>query len=167
MRIRLILGATTLVVLGISAGMVQGETQPPAGEKVRPLPPPSGVEKGQQERPQVPAGSVPGTPKKGEPEAVTGAALAEARNIFVGQCVQCHGNDGSGAGPMAVLLKVRPRNWQDDEWQRRTTDEQIAKVILEGGPALGLSAEMPAFPALKQKPDVVRELVKMVRTVGR
>ena len=46
----------------------------------------------------------------------------------------------------------------------QTKDERIAKVIVEGGAAVGLSEGMAANPDLKGKDDVVAELVKIVRS---
>jgi hypothetical protein len=42
-------------------------------------------------------------------------------------------------------------------------DVHLAKVILEGGPSVKLSPLMPANPDLKDKPEVVAQLVQLVR----
>ena len=39
-----------------------------------------------------------------------------------------------------------------------------AKVIVEGGGAVGKSLLMPASPALKDKPEVMAELVTLIRS---
>ena len=43
----------------------------------------------------------------------------------------------------------------------------IGKAILEGGAAVGKSAVMPSNPDLQKKPEVVGELVKIVRDFGK
>lgn len=45
-------------------------------------------------------------------------------------------------------------------------DAHIAQTIVEGGVAVKLSAGMAPNPDLKDKPEVVAELVKIVRKFG-
>lgn len=52
----------------------------------------------------------------------------------------------------------------DGDWQKSVTDEQLAKVIVEGGASVGKSALMPANPDLAGQPEVVQALVKKVRS---
>ncbi|MGC4070171.1 MAG: hypothetical protein QM784_37035 [Polyangiaceae bacterium] len=89
---------------------------------------------------------------------------AEARDVFAKRCVVCHGEHGMGDGPGAAALQPKPRHFSDATWQAATTDEHIAKTIVEGGPAVGLSPGMAANPDLAKKPEVVKELVKIVRS---
>ena len=91
---------------------------------------------------------------------------AEAEKIFKGRCVNCHGEKGAGDGPGAAALKVKPRNYTDAEWQKSVTDEDLAKIIVKGGAAVGKDAAMPPNPDLKKKKEVVDEIVKIVRTFG-
>lgn len=79
-------------------------------------------------------------------------------------CVTCHGNRGTGDGPSAAPLAVKPRSFGDATWQGSVTDEHLAKVIVEGGKAVGKSELMPANPDLANKKDVVAKLVKKVRS---
>lgn len=76
----------------------------------------------------------------------------------------CHGAGGKGDGTGAVTLEPRPRDLTDPEWQASVTDEQIKKVILEGGVAVGKSAQMPPHADLSAKSDVVDGLVALVRS---
>jgi mono/diheme cytochrome c family protein len=89
-----------------------------------------------------------------------------ARELFDEQCSTCHGSGGRGDGPAARALATRPRDYTDASWQRSVTDEQIRTVILKGGAAVGKSAQMPANPQLKDRPDVVDALVAIVRGFG-
>ena len=89
---------------------------------------------------------------------------AEADKVWTTRCVTCHGNSGVGDGPGAAALDPKPRSFSDAEWQTATDDERIKKVIVEGGASVGLSATMAPNPDLKDKADVVAELVKKVRS---
>lgn len=89
---------------------------------------------------------------------------AEATKVFNERCAVCHGVTGKGDGPGSVALDPKPRAFGDPAWQAKITDEQIKKVILHGGMAVGLSAVMPASPELRKKPWVVDALVAKVRS---
>lgn len=103
------------------------------------------------------------------PSAPATAAMApadEAQQTFKTLCSTCHGADGKGDGVAAASLNPKPRNYTDKAWQASVTDDQLAKVILEGGAAVGKSPLMPPNPQLKDKPEVIAELVKIVRSFG-
>ena len=91
----------------------------------------------------------------------------EARNTFKTVCATCHGENGTGDGPGAAALNPKPRNYTDKAWQASVTDDQITKTILMGGAAVGKSPAMPAQPQLRDKPEVVAALVRIVRTFGK
>jgi cytochrome c553 len=86
-----------------------------------------------------------------------------AKNKFETLCAMCHGIDGTGRGPQAENLNPKPRNYTDAAWQASVTDEDLRKTILLGGQAVGKSASMPGNPDLKDKPEVLDELVKIIR----
>jgi mono/diheme cytochrome c family protein len=90
----------------------------------------------------------------------------EAKQTFKTLCSTCHGAVGKGDGVAAANLNPKPRNYTDKAWQASVTDDQLAKVILEGGAAVGKSPLMPPNPQLKDKPEVIAELVKIVRSFG-
>ena len=92
------------------------------------------------------------------------AVVAEAQKVWKDKCVTCHGDRGLGDGPGAAALDPKPRTFKDPKWQMQTNDERISKVIVEGGASVGLSANMAPNPELKDKPAVVAELVKIVRS---
>jgi cytochrome c553 len=91
------------------------------------------------------------------------AAAEEAKNVFAQRCTLCHGAEGRGDGPAAANLSPKPRNYGDAAWQASITDEQLKKTIVEGGAAMGKSMMMPPNPDLRDKPQVVDELVKIIR----
>lgn len=90
----------------------------------------------------------------------------EARALFKTVCAACHGEHGDASGPTAAALNPKPRNFNDPEWQASVTDDHLSTTILKGGPSVGKSPLMPPHPQLAQKPQVVAELVKLVRGFG-
>lgn len=101
--------------------------------------------------------------KKIDLSKLTLASLAEAKTIYVQTCLTCHGATGKGDGPAGKGLKPRPRDYTDALWQKRTSNVQIAQVILKGGLGTGLSPIMPAHPQLESK---IAALVGYIRTLG-
>ncbi len=87
-----------------------------------------------------------------------------AVDLFRLHCSSCHG-DGSGNGHVAATLKVRPRNLSLTEWQTSVDDQHIARVIINGGAAVKLSPEMPAFKE-KLNAQEVHLLVYYLRKLG-
>jgi mono/diheme cytochrome c family protein len=131
------------------------------------------------EKPAAPAETAPAattaptTPPPAEaapavPAAPAAAAAAdpkaEAEQIFNTRCVTCHGASGKGDGAAAAALNPKPRDYSDKAWQAATTDDMIAKAIVEGGAAVGKSPLMPPNPDLKDKPEVVKGLVAKIRS---
>ena len=94
------------------------------------------------------------------------AVVKEAKEVWDTRCTNCHGADGKGNGPGAVALNPKPQSFGDKKWQKMTKDDHIKKVIVEGGAAVGKSEAMAANPDLKDKPEVVAELLKIVRSKG-
>jgi len=98
-----------------------------------------------------------------EPESDPALAASTAKATFNAKCVVCHGSVGAGDGPGAAALSPKPRAFGDAAWQGGVTDEQISKAIIEGGAAVGKSPNMPPNPELADKPEVVKQLVGIVR----
>ena len=88
---------------------------------------------------------------------------SEAMILFANVCSQCHGLEGRGDGPAAESLNPKPRNYTDAAWQASVTDDELKKIILKGGQAVGKSGSMPGNPDLEGKPEVVDGLVKIIR----
>jgi uncharacterized membrane protein len=108
---------------------------------------------GPVELPSAPAAEGPVTP-----------AQERADTLFATVCASCHGVDGRADTETAKALSPHPRAYVDGDWQKSVTDEQLAKVIVEGGASVGKSALMPANPDLAGQPEVVQALVKKVRS---
>jgi mono/diheme cytochrome c family protein len=94
-------------------------------------------------------------------------AEQRAERLWRERCVSCHGQRGTGDGPLATTLKTRPADFSDGAWQSREFDDEIEAVIIVGGAALGHSAEMPPHLDLGNDPEAVAALVRKIRSLGR
>lgn len=95
------------------------------------------------------------------------AAQQEARTMFDTKCAVCHGAGGAGNGPNADQFNPRPHNETDPAWQASVTDEQIREIIFKGGARVGKNHAMPSHTLLRDRPEVLDELVKIVRGFGK
>jgi cytochrome c553 len=93
-------------------------------------------------------------------------AAAEANKVWNERCVTCHGADGSGNGPGAAALAVKPRSFRDPAWQASVDNDRIKKVMVEGGASVGLNEAMAPNPDLKDKTAVQDELVRKIRSLA-
>jgi mono/diheme cytochrome c family protein len=99
--------------------------------------------------------------------AITEEARKEASDIFKDRCVTCHGEQGHGDGPGASNLMPKPMDFHNSNWQVSVSDADIAKAIIHGGAAVGLSSQMQPNPDLEDKPGVVAALVERVRKLAK
>jgi mono/diheme cytochrome c family protein len=93
-------------------------------------------------------------------------ARREAQAMYVGKCAVCHGIGGAGNGPSADAFTPKPHDYTDPAWQARTSDDEIKQIILEGGANLNKNPAMPSNILLRDRPDVLDELVKIIRGFG-
>lgn len=100
------------------------------------------------------------------PVQISDGARTAADAMFGDRCAVCHGPEGDGKGPGSANLNPKPIDFRDRKWQRSITDATIAKAIVYGGPAVGLSASMSANPDLEAQPDVVAALIERIRKLG-
>ena len=92
---------------------------------------------------------------------------ASGRMYYVENCSTCHGAEGKGDGPTAVATHMDPvpRNHTDGTYMNGRTDDQLHKVIAEGGPAEGKSVWMPDW-ADKLSDAQVWDLVAYLRCIA-
>jgi len=121
---------------------------------------------GKGDEPPGPTTGAPGAPTESGPKPHGSTADDTAHGIFSSKCVACHGFEGKGDGPAAESLNPRPRNYTDPAWQASVTDDDLRKIIVLGGKAVGKSQMMPGNPDLANKPEVVNGLVKIIRGFG-
>ena len=93
--------------------------------------------------------------------------LADAQAMFSAKCARCHGNNGNANGPSSDSLHPRPHNYADPVWQASVTDDEIKEIIVRGGIKLGKNPAMPGNPTLKNHPEVLDGLVKLIRSFGK
>jgi hypothetical protein len=98
---------------------------------------------------------------------ITPQAKAEAAEIFENRCITCHGEQGSGDGPAASNLNPKPIDFHKASWQKSVDDATIARAIIYGGSAVGVSAQMASNPDLEGEPAVVQVLVERIRSFGK
>lgn len=84
----------------------------------------------------------------------------DARALYDKNCTNCHGPNGKGDGPAGKILKPPPTDLSVSA--KTASDADLAKVIKEGGKAVGKSAVMPAYGA-KLTDDQIKELVQLVK----
>ena len=84
----------------------------------------------------------------------------DAKAIFDKNCSTCHGPAGKGDGPAGKMLKPPPADL--GSVTKSMTDADVAKVITEGGKAVGKSAAMPGFKG-KLTDDQIQGLVQYVK----
>jgi hypothetical protein len=99
-------------------------------------------------------------------QTISESARTEAVSLFGDRCAVCHGLNGDGKGPVAANLNPKPVDFRDRKWQRSVTNEKIAKAIVYGGPAVGLSLSMSANPDLESRPAVVAALIEHIRNLA-
>ncbi len=97
---------------------------------------------------------------------VQGSPAERAEHVWSNRCAACHGVNGTGDGPAARGIRAHPRDFTSRGWQEAATNARIRKVIVEGGASIGLSHVMSKNPDLAEHPEVVDELIKIVRRKG-
>lgn len=77
-------------------------------------------------------------------------------------CSRCHGENGQGDGPDAATLKAHPRNFTDCATMAKISDQTMFQAIKNGGAAVNLSSDMPAWSA-GLGDNQIRDLIKYIR----
>ena len=77
--------------------------------------------------------------KMKNPVPVSDAGLAAARDLYLDNCAQCHGEKGKGDGPQASMYSVKPADFTDAHVMSEMTDGEIFYKMSEG------RAPMPPF----------------------
>jgi cytochrome c oxidase cbb3-type subunit 3 len=98
--------------------------------------------------------------------AASGAVQAKERgeDIYRTYCTQCHGSQGNGKGINTRDMSVQPRDHTDAKAMSARSDQDLIKVIKEGGAAINKSVLMPPWGSVFSDEDVA-ELVTHLRTL--
>ena len=94
----------------------------------------------------------------GKPDGAAGKA------IYDRDCASCHGATGKGDGDDAAYFTTKPTDLTNHAALSKRSDEFLAAVISGGGPAKGLSKDMPAAKNLS--PAEVKSVVAYVRQLS-
>jgi len=92
--------------------------------------------------------------------SATLARAQDAKQTYEKSCVMCHGAGGKGDGPASKAMKPPPPPFATG--LSGTSDADIAKVIKEGGKAVGKAASMPAYGS-KMSDEQIQGLVQYIK----
>jgi mono/diheme cytochrome c family protein len=87
-------------------------------------------------------------------------------NLYAYYCTACHGKTGEGDGINSFQLSTPPAKHADAAFMSTLSDEDIAKVIKGGGPALGRAPLMPPWGRVLNDRDVA-DLVAFIRALSK
>ncbi|MFQ5912457.1 MAG: c-type cytochrome [Nitrospinota bacterium] len=92
------------------------------------------------------------------------ADVQAGKQKYLQFCASCHGTTGKGDGPAAAALDPKPRDHTDAKYMKNLKDEEIFKIIKEGGPAVGKSPLMPPWGGALSDQDI-RNISAHIRTL--
>lgn len=86
--------------------------------------------------------------------------------LYANYCWTCHGKDGKGDGPLAVVYRPQPRTLTDQAYMSTRTDYDLYNAISQGGKMVDRSDAMPAWgPVLA--PGEIWDLVAYIRQLSK
>jgi cytochrome c oxidase cbb3-type subunit 3 len=94
----------------------------------------------------------------------TVSAKERAEDNYKTYCTQCHGLQGNGKGINIRDMSVLPRDHTDAKAMSARSDQDLAKVIKEGGLAINKSVLMPPWGDVFSDEEVT-DLVQYLRTL--
>lgn len=106
----------------------------------------------------------PAAPDEPEPEAFVPDA-ARGAQAYANFCASCHGAEGKGDGVAGVNLDPKPTDHTDGGYMNPLSDDHLFKVVSEGGPAVGKSAQMAAWGAALGE-DKTWDVVAYMRSIA-
>jgi mono/diheme cytochrome c family protein len=90
------------------------------------------------------------------------AGAQSATSVYAQECAACHGPKGGGDGPAGQVMVPPPAPFSTT--LKGKSDGWIESVITQGGPAVGLSPEMPPHPNLSG--SQVKDLTQYIRRLN-
>ena len=96
--------------------------------------------------------------------SIPAAAKESATDNYRTYCTQCHGLLGNGKGVNVRDMSVQPRDHTDAKAMSGRSDDDLFKVIKEGGLAIDKSVLMPPWGDTFSDEEI-HELVQHMRTL--
>ncbi len=91
----------------------------------------------------------------------TDESIEKGKRSYIEWCTDCHGESGSGDGPLAGLVREPPSDLTDDVWSTGGTDEDLITVI-RNGTRTGMRGYDSKFDA-----EELQDLVNYIRSLGK
>jgi len=82
-----------------------------------------------------------------------------AKDNYQTYCVQCHGLEGNGKGINVADMSTQPRDHTDAKEMSARTDQELYKVIKDGGQSINKSVLMPPWSSILTDEEI-NDLVK-------
>ena len=102
-----------------------------------------------------------------------GAGVAQAagdavkgKATFQQSCSTCHGATGKGDGAAGAALNPKPKDLSDKAFNGSLKPDYLAKIIKEGGQAVGKSPLMPKFGNALKEGDV-ENVIAYIRSLAK
>lgn len=92
----------------------------------------------------------------------TAYAKERAEDNYRTYCTQCHGSQGNGKGINIRDMSVQPRDHTDTKAMAARSDQDLTKVIKEGGLSINKSVLMPPWGDVFSDEEVA-DLVQYLR----
>tara|TARA_B100000929_G_C15291363_1_gene347142 strand:+ start:138 stop:491 length:354 start_codon:yes stop_codon:yes gene_type:complete len=94
-------------------------------------------------------------------ESSADESIEDGKRSYIEWCTDCHGESGSGDGPLAGLVREPPSDLTDDIWSTGGTDEDLIAVI-RTGTRTGMRGYDSKFDA-----EELQNLVKYIRVLAK
>lgn len=94
--------------------------------------------------------------------SIQAQAKETAADNYKAFCIQCHGMEGNGKGVNIRDMSVQPRDHTDAKAMSARSDDQLFKVIKEGGTSISKSILMPNWDGTLSDEEI-RDMVLHLR----
>jgi mono/diheme cytochrome c family protein len=97
-------------------------------------------------------------------DAIAQDNVDAGKQLYQQRCTPCHGPDGKANTPTAQALNPKPRDHTDGTYMNQLSNDQLFKVIKQGGTAVGKSPIMPPQTDLNDKQ--IQDIIVFVRSLA-
>ena len=90
------------------------------------------------------------------------------RDLFLANCANCHGADGTGSAATRVGLPIVPPDFTESRFASREPQADWAGIVTLGGPLRGFDRLMPSFgdALTREEIDLILEYVQTPLVIG-